>query len=171
MPLPLVARVPSYARALCSLDEDEPSFSDESLPKVAGFTLTKHLGSGASCSDVFEASRTGDKAAVAIKLLAASTSPNLAACSLPRFMREAELTCELSGHPNLCHGESWGACKESGDYYLAMRLLRGQTLGQLLQDSGRVDWRTASQLALDVAKALSHLYAHGVVHRDGVRQG
>ena len=136
MPLPLVARVPSYARALCSLDEDEPSFpSDESLPKVAGFTLTKHLGAGSSCSDVFEASRNdGDKSCVALKLLSASKSPNAAACTLPRFMREAELTCELRGHPNLCHGESWGECKESGDCYLAMRLLRGQTLGQLLQD-------------------------------------
>ena len=161
MPLPLVARVPSTVSTVFTLDEDEP-MPVSKLPTVAGYTLIEHLGAGTS-SNVFVAKKEGATEEVALKLLSV-THAAVAQCALPRFLREAELTCGTPPHPHLAHGIESG---ESGtDHYLAMRLLRGQSLEHFLLDRGRLDWRVATKFALQIGKALAHLDAHGIVHRD-----
>ena len=166
MPLPLVSRVPSTAHSLFALDEEVPIGNKQSSgERVGRYVLTEHIGAGSSGSNVFSATQeagTSSERHVAIKILSA-TSP-ATPCTLPRFHREATLTCELRGHPHLVSGIEHG---ESGGYhYLAMEMLRGQTLDELLGSQGRLNWREATVVALHVARALAHLDAHGIVHRD-----
>ena len=162
MPLPLIARVPSTSRSLFALDENSMSPPcSRPLPLIDGYTLTEHLGAGTSGSDVFMAHKGKDGSLVALKVL--SRKHGVAACAVPRFIREADITCNLR-HANLVKGIEWG---ETPDHlYLAMDLLRGQSLEALLLDRGRLEWRMATKLALDLAKALAHLQTQGVVHRD-----
>ena len=47
-----------------------------------------------------------------------------------------------------------------------MKRLRGKSLEELLQDCGRLHWRTATTLILHLARALAHLHTVGIVHRD-----
>ena len=169
MPLPLVTRVPSTAHSLFALDEEVPLGShcdkDRGPEKVGEYVLTEHIGAGSSGSNVFAATRVdgaSSSESVAIKILSA-TGPT-ASCTLPRFHREATLTCELRGHPHLVSGIEHG--ESAGYHYLAMEMLRGQTLDELLGSQGRLDWREATVVALHIARALAHLDANGIVHRD-----
>jgi serine/threonine-protein kinase len=53
-----------------------------------------------------------------------------------------------------------------GDVFIVMEHLEGETLGQLIQRTGRVPARAAVRLLLPVADALSIVHAAAVVHRD-----
>jgi len=165
MPLPLIARVPSTSRSLFALPEEEENCSPctkANLPSIGGrYTLIEHIGSGSSGSAVFEATRDGDHATFAIKVLRGMHGAT--ACALPRFIREAELTCELK-HPHLAAGVEWGV--DGDDHYLVMKLVRGKSLESMLMDCGRLEWQVATELVLHVARALAHLESHGIVHRD-----
>lgn len=163
MPLSLVHRVPSTARSLFTLDESEelipasPSFDR----KIGAYTLTEHIGAGSSGSNVFAAwIAASPSKLVALKVLGEHPT----ACALPRFVREAAITCSLGPHPNLVCGLESG--ERDGHRYLAMKLLRGQTVGALMQQRGRLEWREATRIARDVASGLAHLATRRVVHRD-----
>ena len=87
-------------------------------------TLTEHIGAGASGSNVFAAwLAAAPSEPVAVKVL----EDHPTACALPRFLREADITCSLGPHPNLVRGLESG--ERDGHRYLAMTLLRGQTVG------------------------------------------
>jgi|Transcript_43454 eukaryotic-like serine/threonine-protein kinase len=160
MPLPLVAHVPSTARSLYSLDELEtvPSKKQQIVGK---YTLVEHLGSGSSGCNVFAATHPESREVFAIKVHRGGCGGT--ACALPRFMREAELTCLLN-HPHVVTGIESGI--DGKDHYVVMKLLRGKSLAEILQDCGRLDWRTATTLVLHVARALAHLKSLHIVHRD-----
>ena len=156
--LPLVARVPSTTN-LCTLDEDEP------LEKqcIGGYEVLEQLGAGMSGSTVFKAHmltapNEPEAEPVALKLLKAGFGDS------DRFIREAEITCELAGHPNLTSGIEWGSAE--GSHYLVMKLLKGQSLDEMLLGRGRMPWRGSTRLILHIARAVSHLHSNGIVHRD-----
>jgi hypothetical protein len=79
-----------------------------------------------------------------------------------QLQREAEAIAQLS-HPNIVQIYDVGRC-ESGPY-LILELLRGQTLHARLR-AGSLPLRQAIDVAIDVAWALEHAHAAGVVHRD-----
>ena len=163
MPLPLVSRIPSTARALYTLDEDPPAPAEaKRQQRIGRWTLVEHLGAGASGSNVFAATCAGSTEVFAVKVLRGEGSKS--ACGLARFLREAALTCELA-HTHLATGLESGV-DASGANFLVMKLLRGKSLEELLQDCGRLHWRTATTLILHLARALAHLHTVGIVHRD-----
>lgn len=82
-----------------------------------------------------------------------------------RAQREATLTCGLPRHPNLVYGLDSGTDRQ-GCHYLAMQLVPGQSLQEVLMERGRLEWREAVTIALQLAGALGSLAASGVVHRD-----
>lgn len=51
-------------------------------------------------------------------------------------------------------------------HHIAMQYLRGRTLESVLHERGRLPWREAAAVAIDVTMALEHAHALGVVHRD-----
>ena len=156
MPLPLVAQVPRWG----SLADDSigvEGTSNDGMDDVVGaYALRGKLGAGAS-GNVYKAEEVESGRQVALKLLHCSAS-------LGRFVREAQLTCDLPPHPNLVSGLDWG--ESCGIHYLAMKYVRGHSLEEELM-RGRLEWPVALEIALQVAGALDHLTRHGIVaHRD-----
>lgn len=79
-----------------------------------------------------------------------------------QLQREAEAVAQLS-HPNVVQIFDIGRC-ESGPY-LILELLRGRTLHERIRE-GPLSPGTALDVAIDVAWALEHAHAAGLVHRD-----
>ena len=98
---------------------------------------------------------------VAVKVLpqARTFDPAL----VERFQREARLAASLE-HPNIVPIYRVG---QSGRVsYFAMKLVRGDSLADLLRQRGRLPPDEITTLLHQVGRALAHAHAHGVVHRD-----
>ncbi len=80
-----------------------------------------------------------------------------------RFLREARSAGRLN-HPNIVTIFDVG---EQDDLaYIAMELLEGRTLQQMLAENRRLSVETAADIAAQVADALDHALGFGIVHRD-----
>jgi serine/threonine-protein kinase len=80
-----------------------------------------------------------------------------------RFFREASVCAKLT-HPNTVRVIDYGEDEDA--YFIAMELLEGTTLNQLIRGEGRLEPKRAIQLIRQVARALSQAHAMGVIHRD-----
>src|SRR5690606_32719010 len=67
-------------------------------------------------------------------------------------------------HPHIV--KYYGGSTSGVTKYYAMELVKGGSLEQLLKKRGPIDWELAVEYAIQIAKALEHAHAHGVVHRD-----
>lgn len=97
---------------------------------------------------------------VAIKIIAeglASEEKELA-----RFQREARILASLS-HPNILNIFDVG--EDDGVQYAVMELLRGETLRERMGKRA-LPWRTATAIAVAVARGLAAAHAAGIIHRD-----
>jgi len=79
-----------------------------------------------------------------------------------RFEREARAAARLS-HPGIV--TLYEAAVDDDGGYLVSELVRGETLGQML-DAGRLSDHDIAQVAIVMCDALAHAHAHGIVHRD-----
>lgn len=100
--------------------------------------------------------------AVAVKIL----HPHLAADQsfLERFRQEAVAAARLS-HPNVVATYDAGMAG-TGTAFIVMELVRGRTLRQYLGEHGALPFPLASGIGLQIADALAHAHAAGLVHRD-----
>ena len=80
-----------------------------------------------------------------------------------RLEREARVTGRLGDHPNVITIYDTG--EVDGIPYLVLRAMRGGSLADRL-DRGRPTLADVLRIGRDVAVALAHAHAHGVVHRD-----
>ena len=81
-----------------------------------------------------------------------------------RFAREAFVGVRLA-HPNCVSVIDSGAT-DDGSFFLAMELLRGESLGDILEREGRLPWRRALRITRHVLRGLEHAHRESVVHRD-----
>jgi serine/threonine protein kinase len=82
-----------------------------------------------------------------------------------RFAREAVAAGRLA-HPN-CVPVTDSGQLEDGTAYLVMELVKGISLGTLLEDEGpALDPIRALRIARDVLRGLGHAHKMGIVHRD-----
>ncbi len=95
---------------------------------------------------------------VALKLLA----PQLGGSG---WAEEAKLLASFS-HPSLVTIYATGILGDLGAPFVAMELLLGETLAEVLRRRGKLPWRAALRYARDVAAALDVIHARGVVHLD-----
>jgi serine/threonine-protein kinase len=82
-----------------------------------------------------------------------------------RFLFEAQVAARLSRKTRHIvrvtdHGE------ENGTAYLVMELLEGETLEEVLVREARVPLPRVVEIVMQVARALTHAHAEGVLHRD-----
>jgi eukaryotic-like serine/threonine-protein kinase len=97
---------------------------------------------------------------VALKLV---RSDKLQIVGRERLIREARATAAIQD-PGVVIVHGFGISE--GDGYIAMELLTGRTLEQILDDEGPLAATEAVRLTLPVIDALASAHAAGVVHRD-----
>ena len=96
---------------------------------------------------------------VAVKILLDKYAPDSGTAR--RFLDEARITGQLQ-HPGIPAVYQVGALAD-GRPFLAMKLIKGQTLDELLKSGVPVD---ALALAEAIGQAVGYAHAHGVIHRD-----
>lgn len=80
-----------------------------------------------------------------------------------RFKREAEV-CRKLGHPNVVNMIDAGDV--GGVSYIAMEYVDGQTLKELINQSGSIPQEDAVRYTLQILAALGHAHQRGIIHRD-----
>ncbi|NQT51510.1 serine/threonine protein kinase [bacterium] len=98
---------------------------------------------------------------VAIKVLADRLAED--GNYVERFHREARTAAAIS-HPNIIEVHDIG--KDRGHLYIAMELVDGESLADVLKREGRLLWGRAVIIMRQVADALACAHEHGILHRD-----
>ncbi|MFH1176940.1 MAG: protein kinase [Acidobacteriota bacterium] len=144
-----------------------PTYSLETSPTVVRpggalgqYELTGLLGRGGMAT-TYRARRGADGSQVALKVPheGCLADPSY----LARFLREGKLGEQLH-HPRIVR--IFEAGEHDGRPYLAMELLAGVTLKELLRQHGALPAAQVLRLATDIAEALDYAHVKGVVHRD-----
>src|SRR5262249_28254939 len=125
------------------------------------YTATAMLGEG-GMGAVYLAEHPGIGRRVAIKVLHADLAKDEQL--LLRFLNEARAANAIR-HPNIIEVLDSGTT-ETGDTYLVMELLEGETLAARLKRRGPLSLRDTVDFALQTTSALSAAHAKGIVHRD-----
>ncbi len=125
------------------------------------YTIQEKLGAG-GMGAVFAAEQTAVGRKVAIKVLGSEIASDKNA--VKRFMQEARAASALS-HPNTITIHDFGQTAE-GELYLAMELVPGQTLAQVLRREGALAPERAVHIAHQILNALQEAHGAGIIHRD-----
>lgn len=123
------------------------------------YEIISLLGKG-GMGAVYEARDTKKKRLVALKIL--SDDYSLDREYRTRFTREAYAAAELQ-EPHIIPIHDWGEI--DGSLYIDMRLVRGETLRELLAN-GALDPQRAVNIVSQVAAALDDAHKTGLYHRD-----
>lgn len=84
--------------------------------------------------------------------------------AIARFEREAMAAARVD-HPNVVEIHDTGRIP-GGAGYIAMELLRGESLDRTLRRERRLPWPRARHIAVQICRALAAAHAQGIVHRD-----
>ena len=126
------------------------------------YRILGELGRGAM-GTVYRAHDPLIEREVAIKTLHPNLPEDVIAEVRQRFLREAKSAGQLN-HPNIVTIFDVG--EQDGVAYMAMELLEGRSLQQLLAESLRLPFQTAADYAAQIADALDRAQQLGIVHRD-----
>ncbi len=124
------------------------------------YVISSHIARG-GMADVYEGMDTLLNRRVAIKVLHSQYSADEA--FVKRFRREAQAAANLS-HPNIVGIYDWGQAQNT--YFIVMELVDGRSLRDVLKSEGALLARRATEIAAEVAAALSVAHQAGLVHRD-----
>jgi serine/threonine protein kinase len=124
------------------------------------YLLLEKLGVG-GMGQVFKARHRALGRLVALKVIRGDTLVN--PIVVPRFEREVEAAARLQ-HPNVVR--AYDAGKVDGTYYLAMELIAGVDLFQLIKQAGPLAVPQACDYLRQAALGLQHAHEHDLVHRD-----
>jgi Tol biopolymer transport system component/tRNA A-37 threonylcarbamoyl transferase component Bud32 len=127
--------------------------------KLAHYTITGKLGEG-GMGVVYEAQDGHLDRAVALKVLPHDALANPA--RKQRFVQEAKAASALN-HPHIVTIHDIDS--EGGVDFIAMELIRGRTLEQVLS-RGKLRLADALKYGVQIADALAAAHAAGIVHRD-----
>ncbi len=139
-----------------NLDQDDPLVGQI----IAGrYRILDRIGRG-GMGAIYEAEHQTTRKRFAVKTLL----PGLGRVGeiARRFEREAK-AASLLDHPNIVSVVDFGTV-EDGSLFLAMELVRGKSLGDLID--ARLPVARGLRIARQVLEALSHAHRHGVIHRD-----
>ncbi|GEM_PF-2837452 len=137
----------------------------QSEPKIGmvveGFRLDSVLGKG-GMGTVYKATQLRLKRPVALKVL----PPGYAMRGrkrLERFLREAQVAAQLS-HPNIV--QVFDAGEHEHLFYIAMELVEGRTLREIVVQKGPLQEASAVAIFLQCGHALEAALEKNLIHRD-----
>lgn len=81
-----------------------------------------------------------------------------------RFTQEAKSAARIK-HENVLDVTDYGQT-DDGSFFIAMELLRGTDLADVLQGEGVISQERGIEVAIQVCRALQAAHARGIVHRD-----
>jgi Protein kinase domain len=126
---------------------------------VAGYRVDGTLGHG-GMGVVYEATQLSLERVVALKLLAAHLSDDVA--FQQRFRREGQIQAAID-HPHIVTVYDSGQSEHG--FFIAMRLVRGVNLKDLIV-ARQLDAGRTLRIVTPVAEALDVAHAAGLIHRD-----
>src|SRR5436190_18416050 len=123
---------------------------------LGDYAMRQELGKG-GCGRVYQVEHSLTGRREAMKVLAASSSPEQA----ERFLREIKLQASLT-HPNIAvvHTAFW----VNDDLALVCEYLEGQPLQQALEQDG-LSLERALDVTTQVLQGLSYAHSRGIIHR------
>ncbi|HEY4223853.1 MAG TPA: serine/threonine-protein kinase, partial [Myxococcota bacterium] len=129
------------------------------------YKIERPIGEG-GMGAVFEATQLSLSRRVAVKVVKAVPGSGTGSDddNIKRFERETEAIARLA-HPNIVQVVDAGRA-EDGTLFLAMELIDGENVRQLLRRGQRIYLTRALRIVEDVASALVAAHAAGVIHRD-----
>jgi tetratricopeptide (TPR) repeat protein/predicted Ser/Thr protein kinase len=150
-------------RALAAQKKPEPPPGLPDGAKIGKYSLLREIGRG-GMGVVFEAEDPDLRRRVAVKVLKEGVSDPTAA---ERMRREAAIAAQLR-HPGIVSIHEVGTTKPPTGPplpFFAMDFVEGKTLADLLEEK-KTDRKELLRILEDVARAVAHAHASGVVHRD-----
>ena len=139
------------------IGDDPPALSGCSLEH---FAVSERIGNGGMGS-VFRATDERLQRTVALKVLSPANGRDRA--SVLRFRNEARAAARLD-HANVARVFYVG--EDRGMHFIAFEFVEGKTVRDLLAARGPLPPEQATNIARQIADALRHCDAAGVVHRD-----
>lgn len=147
-------------------DGEKKSQSDDEedvLPRMLGdrYRLESLIAKG-GMGKVYRGRQLPLERSVAVKVLGSSSG--LDAAYRRRFLLEASVCASLT-HPNIVVVYDYGETSD-GVLFMAMELLPGRRLSQVVIEDGPMSVARGAFVALQVARALREAHRQGVAHRD-----
>jgi CheY-like chemotaxis protein/tRNA A-37 threonylcarbamoyl transferase component Bud32 len=128
--------------------------------RLGGFELIEVIAEG-GMGTVYRALQKSVLRTVAVKILKDDLARDKE--YIARFIREARVVARLD-HENIVKCIDMGC--DDGLYYIAMEYVDGEPLDLLMLREGSVDEQLALDIAVQIVRALAHIWLVGVVHRD-----
>lgn len=125
---------------------------------IGHYLIEERLGGGAMAA-VYRAHDQLLDLHVAIKVLL----PGADSVMQARFRREARMVSTLA-HPHIVRTLQVG--RSGGIIYIAMELVEGISLADLLEQQGKLPVGDAVRVLAPVAEALAYAHERGIIHRD-----
>lgn len=126
--------------------------------RLGSYEITEFIAAG-GMGAVYRARHTVLGRQVAIKTVGAQLSD---ASAKRQLIREARHASALA-HPNICTIHEVG--EANGAPFIVMEHVAGRTLREIIRD-GTPPLRDSLAYAIQIANALEHAHAHGIIHRD-----
>lgn len=157
-------------RAFHKMPQSTESFTDDFLSKkeqsgegskgATRYVPLKEIGRG-GMGIVYQAKDTALDRTVALKILPASLKENKRA--VQTFLREARAAAALN-HPNIVTVHDAGI--QSGEYYIAMEYIEGETLKAILKKKKKLNYASVFEVLKQLLSALDYAHSQKIVHRD-----
>ncbi len=125
------------------------------------YEITSQIGCG-GMSLVYKARHVGTGRIVAVKTLQAYLRSD--ELTVLRFKQEILAMSSLQ-HPNIVSIHDHGVTPENQPY-LVMDYVPGRPLSRVIKDKGRLDWKTALPVFMQICDGLEAAHSRGIVHRD-----
>jgi serine/threonine protein kinase len=134
--------------------------SDPRPQSIGDYELLAVIGEGGS-GTVYKGRHRKTGAIVAVKVMDPELAEN--PVLLKRFEQEFH-TARTLNHPHLVRAFEYGT--EAGMPFLVMEFVEGESLGDRLEQGGRLAEAEAVRLIVQVAQGLAQAHKRGLIHRD-----